>query len=94
MCSLLGGLLVSLLVLAGTHAVGMILAQVFVHLPSTARDKPILWAAQPHVVVLSHVVVEGDVICVPKSAYGADVHANDFGPSVGTVMGTPCEGPL
>ena len=72
----------------------MLLVQVFAHLPSTARDEPILRAAQPHVVVLSHMVVEGDVVCVPKSAYGADVHANDFGPSVGTVMGTPCEGPL
>ena len=34
------------------------------------------------------------MICVPKVAQGANVHANDLVLGVGAVMGAPYEGPL
>ena len=89
MCSLLGGLLAGPLVLPGAHLVLMLLLEVVTHHLRTGADEAILGAAQPQVVVLPHVVVEGDIIGVPELANWADIHPGYLRVPVGEEVGTP-----
>ena len=72
----------------------MLLAEVTTHKLGAAGDEPVLWTAQPHIVMLPDVIVQADVIGIPILAERTDIHRLEFVPPVSAVMGAPCEGPL
>ena len=59
-----------------------------------AGDKPVLWTAQPHIIMLPDVVVQADVVCVPVFAERANIHGLELVLPIGAVMGAPGEHPL
>ena len=64
------------------------------HEVSTASDEAVIQAAQPHVVVLMHVVVEGHVIHIPELTQWTHIDVQYLVLAIVDVMGTTPQSPL
>ena len=72
----------------------MLLSHVCLHEVNTASDEAIVQAAPSHVVVLTHLVVEGHVICIPELTQWTHIDVQYLVLVIGAVMGTMPQSPL